>query len=281
MRTIVVFFLSLGIAFSVSASPLQPIQITLWQDWDTNILEKKVLNKIPEPSGIVFHPQRKSLYIVSDEGRIAEISLKGKLIKYKGLKGANLEGLTVDPNTGLIYAVVEGKEQILEVHPNSLKQLRAFKIQRTFQNEWVFRVGDNGVESIAFVPNDQHAQGGTFFVAKQVEHFNENEIAYIAEIEVPLLSRASREGKIINVIPTDIYDISGMFYRSDTKSLILISDMQNLLVELTLQGAILKTMALPGYDQEGITIDHQGNFYLALDDNGDEDAVMKLIPRAK
>ncbi len=52
-----------------------------------------------EPSDICFHPQRKTLFVVSDEGEIAEIEKDGTPVFNLKIPG-DLEGVTVNPQTG-------------------------------------------------------------------------------------------------------------------------------------------------------------------------------------
>ncbi len=52
--------------------------------------------KIVEPSDICFHPTRKTLFVVSDEGEVAEIETDGTPVANIKIPG-DLEGITVDP----------------------------------------------------------------------------------------------------------------------------------------------------------------------------------------
>ena len=65
----------------------------------------KFENLIPkdfkEPSGIIYSEIRKSLFVVGDEGHIAEIDTSGKLIKIKKIPGSScerdFEAISIDP----------------------------------------------------------------------------------------------------------------------------------------------------------------------------------------
>ncbi len=243
--------------------------------WTSNILK----GSLSEPSGIVYHPRRKTLFVVSDDGYISEISLKGKILKNKFVDDADMEGIPVDPKTGLLYVAIEGDEIVLEIAPNELTILRTFNIERVYQERMILPEGGNGIESITFVPNADHGEGGTFFVGNQVVSYKVEEKSYIAEIELPLRSKSNLKGKIKNVFLANINDISGMQYLHQTNRIGVISDLQNIYAEISLDGKVIKEFALPGYDQEGITLDEEGNIYLAIDgDGGVLDAVMKIIP---
>ena len=82
-------------------------------------------DRLNEPSGIVYHPTRHSLFAIGDEGDIIELAMDGAALKQAALRpGTDFEAITCDPSTGLLYIAVEGEEQILEVAPQSLAVLR-------------------------------------------------------------------------------------------------------------------------------------------------------------
>jgi hypothetical protein len=123
-----------------------------------------------EPSGICFHPLRKTLFIVSDEGEIAEIKTDGTPVFNLKIPG-DLEGITVNPQSGLLYIVKEGDDVILEFDPDKKEVRRIFPINREFQGNPNFlqkqKGYDQGIESIAFVSNKDHPEGGTFYAGNQ------------------------------------------------------------------------------------------------------------------
>lgn len=241
--------------------------------WQENILREA----FEEPSGIVYHPQRGSLFLVSDDGEIAEMSTDGELLNRRRLVDDDLEGVTVNPATGLLYVVIEGSERVLEVEPGELKRLRKFDIERKWRGHKLFPKGGNGIESITFVPNADHPQGGHFWVANQREADDSDEQSWLAEVVLPLDRKKGGKGRVQRAWRFALLDISGLQYLPARRRLALISDLQNLYLELSLDGEVLREMALPGYDQEGITVDAQGRIYLAIDGDGDgHDAVMRL-----
>lgn len=251
------------------------VQQPLAVSWEENILQEA----LEEPSGIVYHQERGTLFVVSDDGLIAELALDGEVLDSRELVDDDLEGITVDPATGLLYVAIEGKEQVLEVTPGKFKKRRKFDIERKLRGFPIFPKGGNGIESITFVPNADHPMGGTFWVANQRESGDSDEGSWLAEVVLPLNKKKGGKGRIIRAWRFDMLDISGLQYLSESRRLALISDLQNLYLELSLDGQVLREQALPGYDQEGITVDAEGNIYIAVDGDGDgHDAVMRLNP---
>ncbi len=234
--------------------------------------------QIAEPSGITYHPTRRSLFLADDSGSVHEVSLEGRLIQSKGLNARDIEGITVDPSTGLLYAAVEGDEVILELEPEHLAIQREFRIGRDFKGEQLLRKGGMGIEAIAFVPDASHPEGGTFWVGNQSFSLKaKDEPSVVCEVVVPLRSTTAKQadGAIIHAYKMNFIDISGLAYDAQGDFLVLISDTTNLLVELKREGTILRQYLLPGDEQEGIVLDGLGYMYVAQE-NGE---IIKLADR--
>ena len=235
-------------------------------------------SQIAEPSGITYHPTRRSLFLADDSGSVHEVSLEGKLIQSGGLNERDIEGITVNPDTGLLYAAVEDDEAILELDPKDLAIQREFRIGRNYKGEQLLRKGGMGIEAIAFVPDASHPEGGTFWVGNQSFSLKaKDEPSVVCEVLVPLRSTTAKQsdGTIIRAYKMDFIDISGLAYDSQGDFLVLISDTTNLLVELKREGTILRQYLLPGDEQEGIVLDGLGYMYLAQE-NGE---IIKLADR--
>ena len=222
---------------------------------------------LAEPSDICFHPFRKTLFVVSDEGAITEIETDGTPVFNLKLPG-DLEGVTAHPQSGLLYIVIEGEDVILEFDPDKKEVTRKFPVNREFQGNPNFlqkQEGyDNGIESIAFVPNENHPEGGTFYAG------NQRDPPCIMEILVPLKSSQAEtaEARIIRVLPFKMDDPAAMYYDSETGLLNVVSDADNILVEITLEGKLIKEYAFLGDNQEGIAWDEEGYLYIAQDSGG-------------
>jgi len=220
-----------------------------------------------EPSGICFHPLRKTLFIVSDEGEIAEIKTDGTPVFRMKIPG-DLEGITVNPKSGLLYIITEGVDVILEFDPDKREIKRIFPVNREFQGNPNFlqkqKGFDQGIESIAFVSDKDHPEGGTFYAGNQWDP------PCIMEILVPLKSSQAEKAKarIIRVLPFKMDDPGGMYFDSKTKLLNVVSDADNILVEITLEGKLVREYAFLGDDQEGIARDDEGYLYIAQGEGG-------------
>jgi uncharacterized protein YjiK len=244
-----------------AASGLSPYQ------WLGNIDK----SQFKEPSGMCFHLTRGTLFVVGDRGDVCEIRTDGTLIKQERIRRADFEGITHDPSSGLLYIAVEGEEKILEVSPDDFQVLREFQIPRTFQGRTLLAAGGQGIEAIAFVPDERLAHGGTFFVANQSSSLdNAEDISAIFEVEVPLKAEEEpdHEVRILNYFALGVVDLSGLYFDEPTGHLFVISDSENAIIELTREGTVLTVLAFPGDDQEGIAADDAGFMYMCQDSGG-------------
>jgi hypothetical protein len=170
------------------------------------------LNKgsISEPSGIVYHPGRRTLFAVSDDGSVCELKTDGTLVNKRSLGKMDFEGVTCDPASGLVYIAVEGSELIVELDPDKLSVLRVFVIEREVNGITLLAEGGDGIEAITFMPDSNHAEGGVFMVANQSkERVNVADSSALLKIELPLKSSSELEsvGRIIKYIPMELLDI--------------------------------------------------------------------------
>jgi len=225
-----------------------------------------------EPSGIVYSTRRGTLFIADDEGDICELLLDGTLINKTHVDRADIEGITIDPATGLLYAMEEHSMIIMEFHPDSLEPLRQFPLDATSDADLPARKNSNrGFEAITFVPDSGHPAGGTFFIASQGWRTRHAKgIAAVYEIAAPLqdTANANQTAHMVRHFEPGITDLSGLHYDARMQQLLLISDQHDTLMLLGTDGNTRASYKLPGKNQEGITMDSKGQLYIA-EDSGD------------
>lgn len=224
----------------------------------------------PESSGLTYHPLRKTLFTVSDDGHIGEFRTDGTLVQRRHLLFEDFEGITAHSQTGLLYLAIEGRDNVLEVDPEGLVIRREYDLQRVFEGRKLFQLGGEGIEAIAFVPDPAHPEGGTFFVLNRSRHPKDlDDPPLVLEFELPLSSTSNGEleGQIRSYARLQVTELSGLHYDADADRLYAVSDDHKLLLELTRGGKIVNVHDLPAEDPEGIAMD--GDFlYIAQDSEG-------------
>ncbi len=229
-----------------------------------------------EPSGLVFHPLRRTLFVAGDEGDLCEMKTDGTMLRRMHYPSSafrmDFEGITVNPATGLLYIVVEGAEAILEIDPADLEIKRRFDIDRELDGNRVMAAGGQGVEGITFLPNPVHPHGGTFFVANQAFAMNiPNDLSAVFEVEVPLADKTGTAPscKLLRQFSVGVTDLSDLHYDKARNRLYIISDSNDMIFETEPSGRVIAQYSeLPCADQEGIAFDDQGNAYIAQDSGG-------------
>jgi len=226
---------------------------------------------LPDPSGITYHPGTKTLFAVGDRGYLAEIGLDGAKLRQRRFRHGDFEGITVDPATGLLYLAWEGPENILEVDARSWEVRREWRIAPLFEGRTIFKPGDNhGLESIAFVPAPEHPEGGTFFVTNQSTSLKKRPPSALVELLVPLRTQEQPHGtaRILRVFELGVVDLAACHFDAARKCLWVVSDDEKMLLQVGLDGKILRRARLPGKNQEGFTLDAAGFAYIAQDSGG-------------
>ena len=220
-----------------------------------------------EPSGIAWHPVRKTLFVVGDEGDMCEIRPDGRPVKNGRIsEGTDFEGVTVVPESGLVYVAVEGDEEIWEVDPQTFLIGRRFSVPREWEGREVFPAGGDGIEGMTFIPDDAHPQGGTFLLTNQ-SFGVDGEPSLIAEVVLPLRDGGSR-GRILRLIVPEAIDLSGLHYEARAGRVYAVSDALNLFLELDRDGTLIRVRSFPGSNQEGIAMAEDGFLYIAQDSGG-------------
>jgi uncharacterized protein YjiK len=226
--------------------------------------EEWPLPEFKEPSGVVYHPGRKTLFICGDEGDVGEVSLSGRLLRSSHI-GGDLEGITVAPDTGLIYVVREGHEILLEVDPASFDLVRRFNISREFGGDAEYlQRGGNGVEGITFMPDSASPEGGRFFAV------NQDDPPALIELAVPLKSLEGKfgEARIVRSFPLSVRPLSGLSWLPEQHRFLVPSALWRAVYVVDENGKRVASVPVPGLMQEGIARLPDGSFVIVQDVGG-------------
>ena len=134
----------------------------------------------------------------------------------------------------------------------------------------------NGVEGITFVPANAAASAtrGTFYLVNQSMELGGKDPSIVFEVAITD-SESEPQAKIVRYFALGVTDLSGIHYDPSGHQLIVISDANDLAMEVNLEGGIENVYPLPGENQEGIIIDNDGFLYIAQDSNR---GMIKLSP---
>lgn len=201
-----------------------------------------------ESSGVAYHPGLDRLIAVSDEGEVCVMTTSGTDTACVDLGAYDLEAVTIaNPASDLVYFAVEHPDSILEFNARTL----ALTGKSWNLTTWLTGADNLGIEALAFIPNGMHpytdsSSGGLFYGSLQAD-------GSIHVFDVNL--SGSQVSQIDAVIPLAGYtDLADLSFNEDTEILYGVYDANNILVELDSDLNLIKSVALPGSDQEGIAL---------------------------
>jgi uncharacterized protein YjiK len=194
--------------------------------------------EVQEPSDIVLNEKGNGFYVASDNGYIAEVDLKGKLIRKSHYFGIDHEGITLKDN--YLYIVDETTRRF---HKWNLQ----FESVQIFKTD--YHGGRNkGFESITWNPVKQR------FVC-------------VTEKDPVLIMEFDTNFQVLNEIDFSKFarDISAATFYDN--SIWLLSDEDRTLFRCNANNyAIEKAFKLPLINPEGIAFDNEGNLFVCSDD---------------
>jgi hypothetical protein len=226
-------------------------------------VEEWALSEVPEPSGVAYHPIRKTLFVVGDEGHAAEVSLEGRLIRVKRL-GGDLEGVVCDPTTGSLYVVREGADVILELDPAELKIKREITVSRAYKDDEDFiRKGGDGIEGITLRPAPDGKSEPTLFAVNQYDP------PVLLELAMPRPGGPYRATATIrNAWPIASPPLSDVSWDPVADAFLIVSALWRNAHVVASDGNDLRSVRLPGFMQEALARLPDGSFVITQDTGG-------------
>jgi hypothetical protein len=256
--------LAIGAGAMLVAGALATLWLFGWRAQPTERIQEWDIDGFPEPSGLVYHPGRATLFVVGDEGDIGEVSGDGRLLRRAELTG-DLEGITVDPVSGRLYVIREGHEVIYEVDAETLEITRRFSIDRTFEGDPNYlRRGGDGIEGLTYVSLPEDPEGGRFFAVNQYDP------AVLLELVVPLRSSAERfeTARIVSAREVSRPPLSGVMWSPAHGGFLIVSALWRQVYVTDALGVFLRAVRIPGLMPEGLERLPDGSWVIAQDTGG-------------
>ena len=201
--------------------------------------ERFVTLAIPEPSDLCFSFDKKSIFMVSDEGLLFETDKNGTIIRKANFEGVDCEAVFADEK--FVYVVEETTREI------KVFDLKDLTLEKTISLP--YSGGRNkGYEAFTF-------------------NKSKNKYIVLTEKDPVYLFELDLEFKVINKIKLEkiARDISAATYHNNF--LWLLSDEDNTVFKLNPNNyEVLKKWKIKVLNPEGISFDENGNMLILSDD---------------
>jgi uncharacterized protein YjiK len=216
---------------------------------------------VKEPSGVVFHPGRGHLFVVGDEGTLAELDANGARIDVRGVQG-NLEDVAVYAPSGDLVLLSEMSSELILYDPVARQEKKRWKMDTAAILGQEPGDRNQGFEGIAFRADRKRRGGGLFYLAHQ--RTPAMVVALVWDPSSPpgplgadaVLARWSLE-------PHE--DLTAVTYVPSIDRILVLTDKSDRIMILTSTGTIESEVEVPGEQQEGLTVDGKGDVWLADD----------------
>ncbi len=218
---------------------------------------------VKEPSGVAFNPANGHLYVVGDEGSLAELDGEGKTIQLYRIE-PQIEDVTVHAPTGSLILVSETRSELLQWDPGSGQVKKRWPLDRPAILGSAPSGNDNqGFEGLVFKPEVGRPGGGVFYLTHQR---GPAMVVALAFDPAAAPTRLGAESVIARWTLSSYEDLTAVTYVPTLDRLVVVADAKDrMLVVRPDTGAIESEVPIPGRQQEGIAFDAAGTLWLADD----------------
>jgi uncharacterized protein YjiK len=207
-------------------------------------LLKTIKLDVPEPSGLMFSEDLKSLWTVSDENStVYNINMDGKILKSFRLNGFDLEGITTI-NDSLLAVIFERTREVAVIDTLG-NEIKRYKLGIPGND-------NQGIEGITFNTADKH-----FFIIK------EKNPCLLLEYDFDF-----------NLLKKDTLnfssDVSGLFYNKVDNLLWILSDENSCVNIVDMQRVVQQKLTFNLIQPEGITFNAEKKLLYVVSDKEEE-----------
>jgi hypothetical protein len=216
---------------------------------------------VREPSGIAFYPPTGHLFVVGDEGHLAELDGDGHVVDTVKIE-AQVEDVTVHTPSGALILVSESRSELILYDPVSKQEKKRWPIDLATVLGTPIQEHNEGFEGVTFRPEEGQPGGGVFYLTHQ-----RTPAMVIALAFDPASAPHRLTGDAVRARwPLNYEDLTAITWAEPLGRLLVVADAKDRLLMIRPEdGAVEWEAPLPGRQQEGIALDASGNLWIADD----------------
>jgi len=216
---------------------------------------------VKEPSGIAFYPPTGHLFVVGDEGLIAELDGNGKLLKTTKIE-AQIEDVAVHTPSGALILVSESRSELILYDSASGQERKRWPLDLDAMLGTTVTDRNQGFEGLAFRPDPSQLGGGVFYLTHQ--RSPSMVIGLVFDPSAPV--RRLGADAVVSRWSLSYEDLTAVAWAEPLGRLLVLADAKDrLLVIRPEDGAVESEIPIPGRQQEGLTLDGSGALWIADD----------------
>ena len=215
---------------------------------------------VKEPSGVAFHPGTGHVFVVGDDGTLAELDGSGKNIRTLHVE-KQLEDVVYHPPSGGLMLVSELKGELILIDAASGKERRRWKLNTAALLGTPPTEANQGFEGLAFRPDASRPGGGIIYLAHQRAPATVVGVAF----DTGAAGTIDAGAVVSRWNITGYDDLTAVAYVPSIDRVVVIADSQDRLLVLGPDGTVENEVPIPGEQQEGLAFDASGALWIADD----------------
>jgi uncharacterized protein YjiK len=226
---------------------------------------------VKEPSGVAFDAARKRLFVVGDDGSLAELNASGQRLRTASIEN-QIEDVAVLP-TGSLVLLSEKKSELIVYDPDAQREVKRFAIDVDAVLGEPSQDPTQGFEGLAFRPDPGKPGGGIYYLTHQ------RAPAVVVALAFDPAAAPARLGaaQVLSRWPMGGFeDLTAAAWLPSLERLAVIADAKDRLLLVKPDGSVEAEFPLPGLQQEGLCFDDAGTMWIA----DDKDKSLFRVPGA-
>lgn len=219
---------------------------------------------VREASGVAYDARSGDLFVVGDEGTLAQIDPAGKVVRQASIKG-NLEDVAVHGPTGNLVLLSEKKAALVLYDPAGGAEKKRWLLDEAGLLGEQPLEKNQGFEGLAFREVPGKPGGGIFYLTHQRAPALVVAIAFDPEAAP---GRLGAEAVVDRWRVEGYEDLTAATWVKSLDRLLVIADARDRILVLRPDGTVEAHVVLPGLQQEGLAIDGKGDLVVADDRGG-------------